>query len=58
MKKITFFDAILDPSYGPLMNILSNCDSRIYEDCVLATRKKAVDIEGNERDAMFFVELV
>ncbi len=33
-----------------MVDILNDIDSRTYEDCILAIRKKAVDVEGNLKD--------
>ncbi len=49
MKKITFLNGILDLSYASVMNVISDNTSRIYKDCILPVRKKAVGIEENQK---------
>ncbi len=49
MKKLTFLSGIQDIAYGHLVNILNDDDTKSYEDCILALRKKEVDVEDNCR---------
>ncbi len=49
LKKMTFLNGIVDPSYSALHDILMEDDNKKYADCILALRKKAVDTEENRR---------
>ncbi len=48
-KKMTFLSGIVEVSYSALHDILMENDSKTYNDCILAIRKKGVDIEESKR---------
>ncbi len=48
-KKLTFLNGIVDESYSVLHDILMEDDSKTYQDCILALRKKGVDNEESKR---------
>lgn len=47
MKKINFLNGIEDITYSALVDVLSENDDKTYEECILAIRKKSVDVEEN-----------
>ncbi len=44
-----FLNGIVYDSYVALFDVLMEDDSKNYEDCILALRKKPVDIEDNRK---------
>ncbi len=57
VEKLTFLVGITNPSCDPLICILSDNDSKTFEDCIIAAKIEAVDVEDDSKETMYFEEL-